>query len=775
MRSTGVFQFFLAIRLLWRNWRSGELKILAGALVVAVAVVTAIAVFAERMDRSIQRQSNGYLAADRQISSRFPIPDQMYLAVADLPLETSHITEFASMVYADEDMVLASIKAVADGYPLRGNLEISSVPFGQGDDVRIAEGIPARGNAWVDSRVLPMMGLALGDTIEIGESSFVITQLVMHEPDGQQGFSVTGPRVMINEEDLADTQVVLPGSRIRYRWLFAGADADVEAAEQRLEPLLGDHYRLLTLQSSQRSVGNALDRGKSFLMLAGMIGVMLAGVAIAIASKQFAERQQDAVAVLKSLGATSSQARMLYAWQMLVLGSVASLVGLGAGQVLHLGIAEAIAAVFATELLPPSFAPYVIGLGTGLLCLLCFAVPPIWPLPKLPPIRILRPDVEMNSVAPWQQASWGLAGLIVLMGFYSGNAKLTFTVIAGIAVVLGLAALVAVALLRSSRKLGAKAGSIWRLAIANMQRNTGHSVTQLVVFGTAIMLLLVLFLVRTSLIDQWRLQIPEDAPNNFVLNMAPHEKDVIMAEFEAQNFKLSPQYPMVLGRLTGRNAIDYTEEDRDLSNALQRELNLSWAQDLAADNKLLEGQWWDQWQGEGFGVSVEQETAEELGLSVGDRLQFSLGGLPLEAEIASIRSVDWNSLTPNFYFLFSPGALDGYAPTYMTSIYVPDSDKAFISKLIRRYPTVVIIEVDRIIDRIQSIIDQVGRGVELVLWVVMLGGLMVLVAAVNASMDRRLHETSLLRALGSGRGLIVGSLWIEFSGLGLLAGVMGRM
>lgn len=766
-----------AWRLLRRNWRGGEVRILAGSLALAVAVVTAIAVFTDRMEQSLVRQSNSYLAADRVIESRYDIPDAWRQLPTAQKLQQSEVAEFSSMVFAgqagDESMQLVSVKAVASGYPLRGTLEVSQVPFALGEDVRKAQGGPGPGEVWVDSRLMPLMNLKLGDALTLGNRDFKITQVVIREPDSSTGFRVLGPRVMMHWQDLASTGVVLPGSRVVYRWLLAGDEEALRAFVDEITPRLGEHYRLLTLQDAQKNIGRALDRGGRFLMLAGVIGVLLAGVAISIASQQFAQRHIDQVALMKSLGASASRVRSVYVLQMLMLGGLASLLGLMVGEGLQQLITASIASLFQIELLPARVSVYALGLLTGLLCLLCFALPPLWHLPSVPPMRVIRRELDVSVVGRWLKGLLGALALVILVAGYSGDLRLTLSMVIGLAVVIVASALLAALLLKMGGQLGSRAGSIWRLAMANLRRYRSQSITQIMVFACALMLLMVLFVVRTTLIDDWRLQLPEDAPNHFLLNIAPYQKAEVERLIADQGLQGAPMYPMVLGRLTGKNQQLYTQDDRDRVNTLRRELNLSWARELAADNQIVKGQWWDQWPANDRpGVSVEQEAAEKLGMAVGDELTFSIGGLSLKAEVASIRSVNWDSMTPNFYFLFSPGALDPYAPNYLTSVYIPPQKKAFVNQLLQTYPTVVVLEVDRIIERIRNIIHQVGRAIELVLWLVWLGGVLVLMAAVQASMANRMQEAGLLRALGSGRGLILGSLWLEFALLGGLSGVM---
>lgn len=764
-----------SIRFLWRNWRSGEVKILAISLALAVTVVSAIAIFANRMDLTLARQSNSYLAADRVVEGRFSIPDEWLQSDETQFLEQTQIAEFSSMVYAGKDqqkMHLSSVKAVGTGYPLRGNLEVSDKPFAVGADITKATGTPPEGEVWVDSRLLPLLNLSLGDELTIGNKNFSVSRVVIREPDAGNGFRVLGPRVMINLADLPATGVILPGSRITYRWLLAGEENELKAFESWLEPKLGDHHRLLSLQDAQQNIGSALKRGGHFLMLAAMIGVLLAGVAISIASQQFAQRHTDQVALMKSLGASASQVRLIYLSQLTFLALLASLVGISLGEMLQRIIATSISSFFTIELLPASASIYFIGVATGLVCLLSFALPPLWYLPSISPLKVIRRELTISSVSLWNRGLIGLLALVCLIWAHSGDGKLTFSMVIGLFVITLSTGLLAFLLLSLGQQVGSKSGSVWRLALANLRRYQRQTVTQIIVFSTAFMLLAVLLIVRTSLIDQWRLQLPEDTPNHFVLNIAPHQKSDIESIFKQNQFKTSPMYPMVLGRLKAKNSITYEEKDRNLSNALRRELNLSWAKDLAPDNRIVQGQWWDEWQGKGLGVSVEQDTAEELNINVGDELEFSLGGLELRATVASIRTLDWNAMTPNFYFLFSPGALDLYSPNYLTSLYIPTAQKLFINELLRQYPTIVVLEVDRIIERIQTIVRQVSYAIELVLWLVMAGGVLVLVAAVNASMGSRMQEVGLLRALGSGKRLILGGLCLEFSILGICAGLL---
>ena len=766
----------LALRLLWRNWRSGEVKLLAAALMLAVAVVSGIAIFTDRLERTLVQESNMLLGADLIVRGSQPHnPDWSALAAED-GIEQTTAVLFSSMVYAGDHMHLASVKAVTDGYPLRGQLDISTIPFAsQAKDIQTAEGVPAPGEVWVDSRLLPLLHIELGDSLAVGEYELAVTQVIIREPDSASPFSFMGARVLMNMADLERTQVVQPGSRVQYQWLLAANNNALDSFAEWLEPQLSKHERLVDVESGQRGLGRTLETGRSFLLLAAVIGVLLAGVAIALAARQFSSRHVDQVALMKSFGVSAQRIRQLYFVQLLLLAVVASMAGLLVGELIQRIVAASLQQVYQIALGTASIYPYVISFATGLICLIFFALPSLWFLPGVPPLKILRRELGVNTLHLWIQVALAFSAILLLIILFSQDFALALSVIGALSGVLVITAGMALGLLKLSRHIATNTGSIWRLALANLQRRREQTLVQIVVFATAIMLLLTLTIVRTSLIDEWQLQLPEDAPNHFLVNIPPHDVEAVQQMLDEKQLEREQLYPMVRGRLTAINGTEPTEAQRSANGVFNREANLTWTDTLAGDNEIVAGQWWDKWQSsaEGLpGVSVEIELAEEAGLSIGDRLTFSLGGLILEAQIASFRSLDWRSMKPNFFFIFEPGALDNYSPTYITSLYLPLEQKSFINDLLRRYPTMLVIELDRIIDQIRTIVTQVSNGVLLVLWLTLVGGCLVLIAAVTSSIDSRKQESGLLRALGSPRRLMIGSVWAEFSVLGLLSGII---
>ena len=763
----------LALTLLMRNWRSGELKLLSISLVLAVAVLSGIAIFTDRLESTLLGQSNNLLGADNIVNSSKAF-DKAWLEKATAEnIQQTQLLEFNSMVYAGDEMHLAGIKAAQPGYPLRGKVEISQVPFAMSPaEINSAKSIPSPGEVWVDSRLLPQLKITLGDKLAVGELELKVTQILIREPESANPFSSVAPHVLMNAADVAATQVIQAGSNARYSWLLASDDAQkLENFIAWLKPKLSKHEKVVDINSSQERLGATLKSGKNFLLLAAVIAVLLAGVAIAIAARQFSARHTNQVALMKSLGASAAKIRGLYLGQLMILAILASAIGLLVGYGIQAVVATRLQDIYQLILLPAHHYPYLLSFCSGLICLVFFALPALWFLPAIPPLKILRRELEVNNLQIWMQALLALLAVIALVALFSADVLLTLSISGALILVIVISALLSWLLLGVSKKFAVSLGGFWRLAFANLQRHKGQSLVQIVVFSIAIMLLLTLTIIRTSLINEWKNQLPDKAPNHFLVNIPPAELDDVKSMLERQRLAQAPLYPMIRGRLIRINGVEPSEELVAKANALQREVNLTQAPELGSDNKLLQGQWWDKWKKKSLpGVSVERDTAKALNINLGDKLLFSLGGLDLEAEVASIRSVEWKSMQPNFFFIFEPGAMDNYSPTFMTSIYLSPDQKIFINQLLHQHPTILVMELDRIIERMRNIINQVSDGIQLVLWLTLAAGALVLFAAVMSSIDSRKQEAGLLRALGSSRKLILGSVFAEFVVLGLLAG-----
>jgi len=594
------------------------------------------------------------------------------------------------------------------------------------------------------------------------------------EPDQAASFTGYGPRVLMNYADIPATGVVQPGSRVEYRELFAAPAPQLDAFRQWLQPRLDDSQRLLDVSEGQPGIGSALGRAERFLLLAGSLGVVLAGVAIALAARRFSERHNDYVAIMKSLGSTSGRVNRLYGTSLLLLGAVATLAGCFFGW----GIQALFFGLFAEQLpVQPGSSgvrPYAIGAATALTCLLCFAWPPLRRLALASPLRVLRRDAPAETRRTLGDYALGLVAVTLLMWGYSRDWQLTLAVLAGLAATAGLGLVLALTLLRGGRLVGMRAGSIWRLALAGLQRRGASNAMQVVIFAMAIMLLLVLVLVRTSLIDEWQTQLPPGTPNHFMINIGPADVQPVDQMLRSHDIASEPLYPMIRGRIMAVNGEALPASDDREDSRRQRESNFTWSDSLPPGNRLAAGDWWPPGTDEAL-VSVEREFAERLGIRVGDSLDFLVGAEPLRATVANLRELDWQSMRPNFFLVFPPRLLAPYPATFMTSFYLDPADKAFLNQFIRRFPTVTVIEMDVVVEQIRNIVRQVSAAIELVLAIILAAGSLVLVAGVQASVDARMHESAILRALGARRNLVLGGLFIEFATLGLFAGLLATV
>ncbi len=762
----------IAFRMLLRDWRGGELGVLLAALVIAVAIVSGISAFTTRLQNSLEQESHRFLAADSVVAGSGQQPGDWLEHAGALGLSTAQTLTFPSMVFAgEEDMYLASVKAVSDAYPLRGELMMSAEPFG---DTRLRNSGPSVGNVWLDSRLFPLLDVEVGGQVTIGDADFTVSAAVRSEPDRASGFFGYGPRVLMHLDDIPATGVVQPGSRVEYRLLLAGEPEVLEDYGQWLEPRLEAGQRLLDVNNSQRGIGSALDRAESFLLLAGSLGVVLAGVAISLGARRFAERHYDYVAIMKSLGADSAAINRIYGTSLLLIGVIATSLGVALGWSMQAVFFALFSDALPMTPAPSGPRPYLMGAVTAMVCLLSFAWPPLARLRHVAPLRVLRRDLPNETRRTVLDNVIGLGAVMLLMLWYSGDLSLTLAVLAGLVASSSMAAAVALLMLRGGRLAGMRAGSIWRLALAGLQRRGGTNTLQVVIFSLTIMLLLILLLVRTSLIEEWQMQLPEGTPNHFLVNIAPAEVNAVRESLNRKAVLAQPLYPMIRGRITHINGEALGRSDDPEQGRRERETNLTWSAQLPPDNQLLAGQWWPSETSEAW-VSIEEGMAERMQLQVGDSVRYMIGSQPLEVTVASIRRVDWQSMQPNFFMVFPPAVLQGYPATFMTSFHLDSSDKRFLNDFIRSFPTVSVIEMDVVIAQIRGIIDQVSVAIELVLAVILAAGGLVLIAGVQASVDSRLYEGAILRALGASRSLILGALVIEFAVLGLFSGVLATV
>ena len=816
--------FSLALRLLWRDWQGGELRLLFVALVMAVTSVTGIALFTDRLEKALLLESANMLAADRIVSGRGDLPREVLEEGQARGLRTAEILSFTSMAFSETGNMLVAAKAVTDAYPLRGDVIIADEPFVRGRPVQAG---PPAGEVWLESRALPALGINVGDTVFVGEAELTVSQIIITEPDRTGGnmMDSAGPRLMLHMDDVEQTNVVQLGSRVSYRYLFAADEIEeLDSFEEwfRAREEWRGRYYMRDIREESEEVREALERAESFLLLGSLFAVLLAGVAIALTAKRYSERHYDYVAILKTFGCTSTQISFIYLTIQLSLATVAVIVGWLLGWLVHQVILMFLESLLLVSLPDPGLQPYVVGSLTAFICLLAFALPPLLALRETPPLRVLRKDMSQQKIGANVPYVFGVLGTIFLVYWYSQDLELTVVLVSSVAAIALFLSIVSYLFLRSSGSAGMKAGSAWLLAMTAARRRRRQNVLQVMVFSVTIMSLLILTLLRTDLIEEWQAQLPENTPNHFMMNITQNQIEGIENFFAENGIQGNQFYPLISARVTRVNGdlpepgdendvsvgsgtltenaqIDELELDEEVEETLSgpqtdappvnadeatsggrrvrgrlSRRQVTWAEDLPNDNLITEGSWWGIASEPGY-VSIEQEYADWLDLQIGDRLEFEVNQQLVSAEVSSFRSVRWDNMQPNFFIIFSPGTIDHIGATFLSTALMESEQKILLNDLIRLFPTLVIIEIDGLIEQIQTIIAQVTSAIELISILVLLCGALVLLACVNASLDERFHENAILRTLGAGRKLILTSLLIEFAFIGLVAGLIATI
>lgn len=766
----------LALRQLLRDARASEVRVLFFALLVAVAASTAIGYFGARLNGAMQLRASEFLGADLVLQGSAPPAAQQIANGTALGLQHARVVEFTSVVGGDSGIQLSSIKAADPAYPLRGQLRSAAVPYAE----EAPGGGPAPGEAWVEPRLLAALGLAIGDNIDVGMKTLRVSRVLTYEPDRAGNFYSLTPRVLMNLADLDATGVIQPGSRVSYRDLWRGDIDTLQKYRQTAEKSLAANQRLLDTRDGNRQIGGALGKAERYLNMASLVAVLLAGVAVALSASRYAARRLDASALLRCLGLSRHQALGLYSLQLAMLGVAAAVIGALLGWIAQLGLFRLLEGLLPSQVPPGGLTPALAGIGTGLVALAGFALPPLAALGRVPPLRVLRRDLLPLPPSSWLVYGAALFALGLIMWRLSLDLLLTFALLGGgliAALLLGGLLLLG---LRSLRRLLAGAPLAWRLGLGQLLRHPLAAAGQALAFGLILLAMGLVALLRAELLDTWQAQLPKDAPNHFALNILPDERQPFAERLAQINATAAPLYPVIPGRLTHINEQPMRQlvsKESTGERAVQRDLSLTWAAELPQGNALSAGQWWQQAPAndEAPGVSVEAELAQSLHLQLGDLLTFDIGGQQRQARVSSLRSVHWDSFQPNFYMIFQPGTLQGLPTTYLTSFYLAPGHDQEIVALSRAFPAVTVLQVDALLAQLRSILAQVTLAVEYVLLFVLAAGLAVLFAGLQATLDERIRQGALLRALGAARQLLVKARRIEFGLLGAASGVLAAL
>lgn len=766
---TAIRTIALAARFLARDYRAGELTLIAAAIVIAVAGVTTVGFFTDRVQRVLDRQANRLLGADLMIADSRPLPPELREEALRRGLAAVGIVRFPSMVIHRDRTVLADVRAVSPGYPARGELRIADHLFGTD---RAAGTIPEPGTVWVDARLHTSLELGQDDRIEIGKSGLKVTAVVTHEPGVEMGFLSGAPRLVLNAEDLAATGLLQPGSRVGYRLQIAGDSGTVDAYRAWAQSRLQTGSRIEGIRDARPELRSALERAEKYLNLAALASVLLAAVAIALAARRYLQRHLDGCAMMRCLGASQALISGLYVAHFATLGAVAAAVGIAIGAAAQAVLAVWLGQVVSLPLPGAGVMPAVHGAAVGMLLLLGFALPPVMSLAQVPTLRVMRRELGAPKGMGAFAYIMGIAVIAAMILWRAQELRLGLTVLGwSVAVVVCACALTWV-LLHAIGVLRGQ-GASWRFGVASLQRRQLGTILQVVALGLGIMALLTLTLIRSDLLRTWRDSLPPHAPNRFIVNIQPDQVEPI-GRFFAGRGMASPQlFPMVRGRLVrigGRSvsAEDYTDDRA--RRLITREFNLSWAKRMQADNRIVAGSWWDGAAGRADQFSVERGLADALGIRMGDVLAFDIAGTPVSATVMSLRSVDWDSFNVNFFVVAPPGLLESYPATYVSSFHLPRGEIAVLNALVKSFPNVVLIDIAQVLAQVQRMMDQVALAVQFVFLFTLIAGLVVLYAAVASTQDERLFQATIMRTLGASRMQIHRAHLVEFTLIGAVAG-----
>lgn len=799
----------VAWRLFWRELKRGELWVIAFALCLAVFTVVSLSGITESVRSALAQRSANFIAADKILRSSLPFNEAIFEKAAALEIKSAKQIQFSTMVFAGNEMQLVSVKAVSTSYPLRGKLILRE--NGAADAAVVASF--NKGEVFLESRLLQLLQINTGDSIEVGVSKLKVAGVIAEEPDAPLSVFGNAPRLLMHVDDVAATEVIQPGSRISYRYQFAGADAVLTQLENEVKPLLTLHDRWQKLDR-ESAVGSALDRAEKFLLLAGLLGIVLAACAAAVAASQYSQRHAMSVAVIKALGVTTATARKIYASHLGLVTLLSVSIGLVLGQFASSSAQWAIVKWLGDYQAEFSSRPLWLGLLTAVICAGLFSARPIWRLAAIPALNVLRQRQQEWQFDIWHLVT-GAVAVWLLMWLFSGDlwlsAWLFLLCVAFAALLLGMAAVI----VKVAKPMSAGQSSALRLALANLRRRLWPNSFQLITFSLALFLTLLLYFLRAELIGQWQQQVPKGAANQFLVNITEAEKPQISALLAKNQLTVGNFYPMISGRVLSVNdetltdpdaennsntdstnrdtaernkgeqqsdqaagsntktAANEAEEPEERRRGIGRELNLTWLTQMPANNEVVKGQWFVE--GGKAEVSVEVELAERLDLAIGDTIGFSVGGQQFSAKVSSFRKVDWNSLQPNFFMILSPDLMATFPATYLTAFYLPPEQQPLLNQLARQFPTISVLSVDNILKQINDIIAQVSLALTVILALVFAAAVLVLVAQVQATLEQRQQELAILRTLGAKTVFLRRAVLAEFAALGLMAGVFATV
>lgn len=759
----------LAARSLRREFGAGDLLTVFAALVLGVAVMTAVGTLVGRVSLALRSSTAEVMGGDLGLAGRTDIPGSFAAEAHRRGLRSLRMVSFPSVLFHGEASQMATVKAVGEGYPLRGRLLVA----GGATATAHAAGTPPPGQAWVDPRLLDGLGLKVGDEMDFGAGTLKVAGLIRSEPDAADGFLQLSPPVIVNRADVDAQGLLGPGSRAAYRLMFAGDPAAVAAMREWLAPR-SRGFRPVGLDNGQRGLQSTFDRAGRFLSLSALLAVLLAGVATALAANRFALRRIDAVAVLRCLGARQRDILAMLALELVLLAIPACALGVALGMAAQEGLVAVLGSLVPGQLPLPQAAPALAGAGIGLVLLLGFALPPLLRLRGVPPMRVLNRSYARLPPVSMLAYLAALAATLALAIQAAGDVLLALWVLGGLAVLAALAGGVGALLLALVRGVQHRLRGPWKLGLAALGRRRALSVVQLVGLALSLCALLLLAVVGPGLLGQWRARLPADTPNYFLLNIQPDQTDAVVAALHGLGVADADMEPFGTGRLLAINGQpprrtdgggDGEEDDAD------RPVNFSWRHTFPAANTLVAGRFWEA-ASHAPEASVEQGWAERYGVGLGDRIRLSLGDEQREFTVTSLRKAEWDSFRVNFFVLLNAGAVGDAPYNLISSFHLPPARVSGLAATLRQFPNVSLLDIDAILQRVREVVDRVGQAIGAVMTFSLLAGALVLLAALQATAGERRYDTAVLRTLGARSGQLRAAVLVEFGMLGGLAALL---
>ncbi len=766
-------------------WRAGALRVMVFSLVLAVAAITAVGFFTQRVETALNQQGGLLLGGDLAVSSDHPIAEQFEKRATARNITTVKTYEFASMVVFGETNQLAEIKVVGQGFPLRGDLTIGQQSTNKGQVVKTT---PNAGEVWVEPRLASLLGLSVGSNVEVGERTLRVAAILLHEPSRGGDMFSFAPRLMMNASDLTSTKLIQLGSRVKYQLLLAAQPQIINDYFAETKPKLGRGEKIEDVRNARPEIKQALDKAQQFLGLSAMVSVILAMVAMLLSSLPYVKQSLDTFALMRCFGAAKNLVMQVLAIQTMLIAFFSALIGIALGFLAQFGLAYLAGSLFLEALPPVTFMPALVGLVASIAMMFAVVLPHAWQMRQLTTMNILRRETLTQPISG--QAKFLPAALVMCaMIFWQANdVKIALATIFAILILcIAIAGLAYIVVYLSGRFFNESQQSLTvqsiklnaiKLGVLGLKRRFGLSTVQMIGFSMGLMVLMLLALIRGDLVRNWQASLPIDAPNRFIINIQPAQIDGIHKFFEQTNIKNTTIFPMVRGRLISKNGqvITSTQWTDDKARRLaEREFNLSWIDKMQSDNKLLSGRWWTpQEHGRPY-ISLEQDLAKTLGLQLGDKLTFDVAGNPLTLTVTSIRKVDWDSMRANFFAVTPPGVLDNYAANYISSFHLPLGADAPMNQLVKNYPNLTVIDVAALMQQVRGIMQKMSDTIQYVFAFSLIAGVAVLYAALVATRDERMLEATLMRVFGASRQQVSIAYLAEFACIGLIAAFIASL